>query len=81
VSSDGTRLAFTTNTGVLVGPVGRPVAEYRAVSVDRAGQAVSASILRRPELSTDGRWVVFATRDWPGSLGRYVIVRAWAGAL
>ena len=81
LSSDGTRLAFATNTGVLVGPVGRPVAEYRAVSVDRAGQAVTASILRRPELSSDGRWVVFATRDWPGSLGRYVIVRAWAGAL
>ncbi len=49
----------------------------RGVMVDRAGMGVLATPLRRPELSGDGRWIVFATSQWPGSSGRYVVVRVW----
>jgi hypothetical protein len=48
-----------------------------SVLVDRDGLGVQATPLRRPEISGDGRWIVFATSEWPGYTGRFVIVRVW----
>lgn len=45
--------------------------------VDRTGTVVQATPLRRPEMSGSGRWIVFSTADWPGYVGRFVIVRVW----
>ena len=47
------------------------------VIVDRAGTAVAVTPLRRPAVSGDGRWIVFATSEWPGEVGHYVLVRVW----
>ncbi len=38
---------------------------------------IKATPLRRPEISGDGRWIVFSTAEWPGYTGRFVIVRVW----
>lgn len=45
--------------------------------VDRQGNPVAATPLRRPAMTADGRWIVFATSEWPGSPGQYVLVRVW----
>ena len=45
--------------------------------VDRNGTVLQVTPLRRPELSGNGRWIVFSTSEWPGYLGRFVIVRLW----
>jgi Tol biopolymer transport system component len=52
----------TTTASVIVGP---------------DGAEVVADVLRRPALSADGRWIVFATNVWSGEEGHYVIVRVW----
>jgi Tol biopolymer transport system component len=45
--------------------------------VDRTGAVIQVTPLRRPELSGNGRWIVFSTSEWPGHVGRFVIVRVW----
>lgn len=73
LSADGRFVAYANLKGVLARGTGTPV----EVSVDRAGAPVAAAPLRRPELSGDGRWVVYSTSEWPGYQGRFVIVRVY----
>jgi hypothetical protein len=77
LSADG---RYTTSVnysglGYVIG-VGNGTIGYTA-NVDRAGKPVYAAPLRRPEISGDGRWIVFSTSEWPGYAGRFVIVRVW----
>ncbi len=75
LSADGEYVVFANAKRVLARGTGGGVAVD--VIVDRAGDVVPVTPLRRPEISGDGRWVVFATSEWPGHQGRFVIVRVW----
>lgn len=78
LSADGRYAAFAGLTSVNPKQV---LAWNRTTTVDvlvnGAGATVAATPLRRPEISGDGRWIVFATSEWPGQAGHYVIVRVW----
>jgi hypothetical protein len=76
VSANGKFVVFTNAKRVLARGAGAPVDAI----VNRAGAVVAVTPLRRPEISGDGRWIVFATSEWPGHLGRFVIVRLWNAA-
>ncbi len=73
LSAAGKYVAFTKANRVLARGTSTPV----DVIVNRAGVVVAATPLRRPEISGDGRWIVFAASEWPGYEGRFVIVRVW----
>jgi Tol biopolymer transport system component len=73
ISADGKLVAFVSGKHIFARGAGAPL----DVIVDRAGSVVDVTPLRRPEISGDGRWIVFSTSEWPGSVGRFVIVRVW----
>lgn len=73
ISGDGKHVAMAYGKQVLARKNGMNVDAI----VNRAGAVVAATPLRRPDVSGDGRWIVFSTAEWPGYQGRFVIVRVW----
>lgn len=73
LSATGRYVAYADGKHITVRGGGSPIDAI----VDRAGTVVQVTPLRRPELSGNGRWIVFSTSEWPGYLGRFVIVRVW----
>ncbi len=73
VTGDGKYVAHSYQKRVLARGTGAAL----DVIVDGNGSVVAATPLRRPEITSDGKWIVFATNEWPGAAGRFVIVRVW----
>lgn len=73
ISGDGKHVVLAYGKQVLARANGSNVDAI----VDRAGAVIAATPLRRPDISADGRWIVFSTAEWPGHQGRFVIVRVW----
>jgi Tol biopolymer transport system component len=73
VSADGRFVAYVNAKRIL----GRGAGSEVDAIVDRAGAVLAVTPLRRPEISGNGRWIVFSTSEWPSHLGRFVIVRVW----
>jgi Tol biopolymer transport system component len=73
LSADGKLLAFVNAKRILA----RGTGALLDTIVDRTGTVLPITPLRRPEMSGDGRWIVFSTSEWPGYEGRFVVVRVW----
>jgi Tol biopolymer transport system component len=73
ISADGRYVAYVYQKRILARGSGTEVDSI----VDRAGTVLAITPLRRPEISGNGRWIVFSTSEWPSHLGRFVIVRVW----